>query len=540
MILSKKAQLFLLPLLAGGIYALSFPNKIFPHSFIFSIIGITLLFICIDLNYSPSSKTFSLLPKLYSAFSFCIGKNIITYYWIPHTLQEFGNISPIMAYFMALLFTFILFPQIFVFLLVVGVLKKYRLKTLLRISSPKIFTFFYSLLIVIIENITPQQFPTHPGYTWMSMAPYLGPAQFFGVPIYSFFSYLLSFSLAFQIKKKVIQYTPSILFLIFLGINFITPLPSPKENAQEYLRINIVQPNIGNFLKIDSIAGNYSSIYEVLEHYKTLSLTDKKVDLIIWPETAYPHLMDSTLMKETNLFTPPVIREIVSKTQTYLLTGGYDKNRSQKNQFMNQYNASFLFNENAVVEDIYHKHKLIPFGETLPFGRFNEFIGRYISQIVFFAEGTRFTEFQLPKKKFFITVICYEILFPLFIRNYLNSVENHPLFIINLTNDSWYGNTSEPHQHLFLSKWRAVEFNLPIIRSTNTGITSILYQDGSEDERIGIGERTSKFYNIPLKRNTPTLYQRYGFLMPFSFIVLLFLIFAITESMFLNKSCFQK
>jgi apolipoprotein N-acyltransferase len=85
---------------------------------------------------------------------------------------------------------------------------------------------------------------------------------------------------------------------------------------------------------------------------------------------------------------------------------------------------------------------------------------------------------------------------------------NH--LIVNHTNDSWYGDTAEPHQHLFLSKWRALEFRLPIVRSTNTGISSVIYPDGSESRRLGVGEKGSLDVAVPLGSGEATPYQRFG------------------------------
>ena len=536
----RKACFFLLSFLAGGLYVLGLPNKVIPHSFLLTIAGTTLAFICIQFDYVSSTRKSLLSSKILMACCFCLGQNLVGHYWIPHTLQEFGNLSPLLSYFVALLFTSIVFPQIFVFILLVEGLQRFSLIKKIRITTPTRCILYYTILMVVIENIIPQQFPIHPGLTWMSMAPYLRFAPIFGVPIYSFFSYLISFSLAWQMKERKIQYIPIILFTSFVLANLLHPLPSPREKVDESIRVNVVQPNIGNFLKLDSESGNYDSIYEVLEYYKKLSFTDEKVDLIIWPETAYPYPMDSNILKSTDLFTSPVIREIVFGTKTYLFIGGYDQNKSRKGNFKSQYNAAFLFNEKAFVDDVYHKQKLIYFGETLPFGRFNKFFSRYIENVAFFEEGQRFTEFKLPENKSFISLICYEILFPSFIRKYLNNLEERPHFMVNLTNDSWYGDTIEPYQHLFLSKWRAIEFNLPIIRSTNTGISSILYQDGSEDDRIGLGERTSKIYSIPIKKSPPTIYQQYGFCLSFLLFVLIYFLFLGIELVFFKMIHFQK
>jgi apolipoprotein N-acyltransferase len=96
--------------------------------------------------------------------------------------------------------------------------------------------------------------------------------------------------------------------------------------------------------------------------------------------------------------------------------------------------------------------------------------------------------------------------------------------MINITNDSWYGNTMEPYQHLFLSKWRALEFNIPIIRSTNTGITSIIYPNGLESVRSELFREQNLDITLELKDRQSTIYQRFGlsFLYVIMFLLVIF------------------
>lgn len=119
----------------------------------------------------------------------------------------------------------------------------------------------------------------------------------------------------------------------------------------------------------------------------------------------------------------------------------------------------------------------------------------------------------------FISAICYEILFSDFIRDYLNAQTKPVHFLINLTNDSWYGKTSEPWQHLFLARWRALEFNIPIIRSTNTGITTVITPNGHFNKYLGVNEQTVLDVDVPLFNRTPTFYEKYGRL-PFVALIL--------------------
>jgi apolipoprotein N-acyltransferase len=103
--------------------------------------------------------------------------------------------------------------------------------------------------------------------------------------------------------------------------------------------------------------------------------------------------------------------------------------------------------------------------------------------------------------------------------------------MINLTNDSWYGNTVEPEQHLFLARWRSIEFNLPILRSTNTGISTYINQNGKEIKRLEYGTTGNLDLSLDLQKNVSekdsTFYQNFGFwgILPFWLLFFIFHVF---------------
>lgn len=120
----------------------------------------------------------------------------------------------------------------------------------------------------------------------------------------------------------------------------------------------------------------------------------------------------------------------------------------------------------------------------------------------------------------------------------MNKLKEEPMFMINLTNDSWYGKTSEPEQHLFLAKWRAVEFNIPILRSTNTGITLVVFPDGSESQRTKIFEEDILKIDLSLNKREKTFYQKWG--VGVSFLVMFLITLGIIFFNFFMKPFFNK
>jgi apolipoprotein N-acyltransferase len=149
----------------------------------------------------------------------------------------------------------------------------------------------------------------------------------------------------------------------------------------------------------------------------------------------------------------------------------------------------------------------------MPFGPLNRTLSKMLPAVSFFAAGSATPTFITKSGASFTTPICYEILQSPFVAKLLNEAPVLPDFIVNLTNDSWYGKTAEPRQHLFLAKWRALEFRRPIVRSTNTGITTVIYPDGRVGRQLLTGEQDVLDFNLELPAKAEhTFYQRFGML----------------------------
>ncbi len=387
----------------------------------------------------------------------------------------------------------------------------------------------FALILALLEYYVPQQFPAHLGHTWMHLAPRLGPAPWVGAPFYSLVGYWVAVSIALFAQSRLDTAPESwrgltyavVGGLAFFALNWAWPLV--PDDKGPVLKARFVQGNVGNFIKTSAEAGGESAVRKVYRVYSALSgrPASSPRELTIWPETAYPHVMDSGSMFKSPMAIPRIFNEVVTDGHGALLTGGYDYAQPDVGDgIMSEYNSAFLFQKSGAFDEaelqaVYHKRRLIPFGEGLPFGPLNMWLAPYLKNISFFAQGEQYTQFELQDKRF-ITLICYEVLFSSDVRSYLNALSKSPHFIVNLTNDSWYGPTSEPFQHMFLGKWRALEFQLPILRATNTGVTSVIYPDGRESKRIMIGQEDTLDVDLKLAANpTPTFFQRYGILPTF-------------------------
>lgn len=507
----KKHALF--ALIAGLFYALGHPSFLGKTLLITPILGISILLYLFSLELNLKQKFLRLTL-------FNLGYNLLGFYWITSTLQEFGELPFIAAFLLALLFTFVITPQLYLFLLFDHYTFKKR-----ESLSPSLNIILMAFVYTTLEYFTPQQFPVMVGQPWAIFGEYLGLANIGGIPFYTFFSLIIAYNLVRFAKEK--KYSPFhlILLIIFIVLNPIINLTAQALNPKE-LNVRLVQANISSFLKVDAEKGTYASVGEVIRRYQELSLkeSDKNIDLIIWPETAYPYSIerDPNDIQLTEL--PFAFKDIALKHKSDLFIGGYDHKVTRKDYFKSEYNTNFHISPDGNLKDVYHKHILIPFGETLPFPHFiNEKLAPLLRNISFFAEGEKFSVFKTQSGHSFINTICYEVLKPEFVRDYLNTIEERPHALINLTNDSWYGDTSEPEQHLFLTIWRALEFDLPIIRSTNTGISTIVNIHAQEEKRLGVGVAGNLEHSLKLGKRAATIYQKLGYLSMIILFVIVFL-----------------
>ena len=144
-----------------------------------------------------------------------------------------------------------------------------------------------------------------------------------------------------------------------------------------------------------------------------------------------------------------------------------------------------MVDHNGTIQSAYDKLHLVPFGEYLPFQSALESLG--LSQLTKlrggFIPGTRRRPIALPNAPKMLPLICYEVIFP----GDITKGEERPGWIVNVTNDGWFGISTGPFQHLQQARLRAVEEGLPIVRAANTGISAVIDPVGRVVARLGLG-----------------------------------------------------
>jgi len=236
-------------------------------------------------------------------------------------------------------------------------------------------------------------------------------------------------------------------------------------------------------------------------------LVQQGAEFIVWPEhtvSIYP-LQSEPYLKQLTAFS----REYVP-----LLAGFTDLNNYKK-----IYNSAMLFDKQGVQK--YDKIHLTPFGEYILFRELLFFVKRITDEISDFSAGTEIKNLSLQGHAT-TTPICYEIIFPELVRRFI--AQNGEL-IITISNDSWFGPTSAPFQHLSMAVFRALENRRWLLRSTTNGISAVISPEGHIRHQ---SPYDSKDYFIASFQylTGKTFFTRYGFLFPYLCVLLLLIYFA--------------
>lgn len=234
---------------------------------------------------------------------------------------------------------------------------------------------------------------------------------------------------------------------------------------------------------------------ETLTRYLDLSSGPGGVDVLLWPETAFPGFLDEDLRARSRI-------AAILQDGALLLTGAPD--RTRKDQETIYFNTVQAYNQTGDILTGYAKHHLVPFGEYVPFRGWLE-LDRITQGLGDFTPGAGPRTLTLPGAPPLAVAICYEIIFP----GDVIDDQHRPEWIFNATNDAWFGTSIGPEQHLAAVRMRAVEEGLPIVRAANTGISAVIDAKGELIVKLGIEETGVIDAELPgaLK---PTPYARFG------------------------------
>jgi apolipoprotein N-acyltransferase len=171
------------------------------------------------------------------------------------------------------------------------------------------------------------------------------------------------------------------------------------------------------------------------------------------------------------------------------------------------YNSIYVIDREGSIVSLYDKVHLVPFGEYLPFQRFLERLGlqQLTKQRGGFLSGDRRRLITVPGAPLALPLICYEIIFP----GDVMAEGPRPGWIVNVTNDGWFGISSGPYQHLQQARLRAIEEGLPLVRAANTGISAVIDPAGRIVNSLPLG-REGVIDSLLPRPIGATIYARVG------------------------------
>ena len=310
----------------------------------------------------------------------------------------------------------------------------------------------------------------------------LGPFGF-GVFVFTVAMYLV-----YLIETKKF---PAI-FIVMLVLSSLFFWGWQRQNQQVLFTdkmILLVQPNAPQSKKWDE---NFAPVF--FDRMINATVAANKVDLVVWPESAIYQPLN---------FADELLGAIDKAAAGMPVAFGalrFDENDNLRN--------SLVLQKGGKKQLIYDKSILVPFGEYLPL---SDVLSKFGLRAMVNSYGSSFTRgngadlIEVETDLRFQPLICYEAIFP----SVLRATPGRPDFILQITNDAWFGRFSGPYQHLQILKMRAIETGLPVARSANTGISAVISANGKIVDSLPLETEGSLELGLP-KAFQPTIYYNWG------------------------------
>jgi apolipoprotein N-acyltransferase len=283
-------------------------------------------------------------------------------------------------------------------------------------------------------------------------------------------------------RRPWLPLAASLAVLIAMGAYGAVRLSSHPTHLVDKVKLRLMQPDLQQDVKF-----NYSAKKAVMEKYLALSDRStgphstgvKDTTILIWPESAFPFFLarEADAMAQIADFLPPGTTLITGAVRPPDLPAGAKITRA--------YNSIYVIGNDGTVLSVYDKLHLVPFGEYLPFQSAMEKLGfvQLTKMRGGFIPGTRRRVMEIPNAPQVLPLICYEAIFS----GAIVPRGERPGWIVNVTNDGWFGISSGPYQHLQQARLRAIEEGLPLVRAANTGISAVIDPVGRVVAHLTLG-----------------------------------------------------
>ncbi len=494
--------------LLGALTSLSLPpfNYVVINFLTFSLFYI---FLIKKIEFNKNNRIFFLYGWLFG-----FGYFVSNLYWISISLtfdQNFKFLIP---------FTIILIPS---FLSLFYALVSY-LFVLLKPNKNLSSFFLFSLIFGIVEFLRGSILTGFPwnliAYSFSNQIEILNITSIIGTYSFNLFCISLFTSPSIFILKEnkkdisicIAFFITTISFYIF-GSQNLEKFNNQQVKQLDY-RIRILNSNIS----IDRFYNNIDPITAIEELIEISSVKKNEKIIFIWPEGIIPGISQDQLKEYRRLFENKF-------NENHLLAIGINS-KEEKNQTIKYFNSLSIFDHNLDIINSYKKINLVPFGEFLPFEKLLKSIGlkTVTNDYQSYSKGEERNIIDLKYNNLSVKIlplICYEIIYSgkIFTNNNFN-------YIVNISEDGWFGKSIGPKQHFIHSIFRAVESGKYVLRSANNGTSAIINPMGVIEQKVDMNK--SGYVDLSETREKEmTLFAKFGNKI-FGFIILLyiFLIFS--------------
>jgi len=463
-------------------------SLLFPPYFLLPLGFIVFPYLCyyLENNCSSLSKSSLFISGFCLGFSFYLS----ALFWLKNPFFVFEETK---NFFLIFLILIILLAIIFAIVLT----------TILNFNKILSITFILPLIFSINEFIVSKILY---GFPWVIFSLVISNNDILLILIKNFGTFLTSFLIIqifclpylfvrrtfirFELTSFIIICVFPLFLIFFIHKNFL----QVKNIQDKIINIEVFQMNFQNQMVVDDTSKRLEKI--------TKSIKNSEADVLIFAENNYPYLIKNFEFTE--------IKSVLREHQTVVIGGTRIENN-------NAYNTLFNIQKSDI--SYYDKKILVPFGEFLPFRNILSFFEK-ISGSKDFSIGKEKRLININNDLNYIPVICYEIIFYWKIINQFNYKSD---FIINITNDSWFGTLIGPYQHLYLTKLRSIEFSKPIIRVSNNGISSIIDSNSNLIKATKLNEKNNLNLNLNIKKEK-NFYRSHVYINRYFFIILFFLL----------------
>ncbi len=369
-----------------------------------------------------------------------------------------------------------------------------------RPGSARIFLF--SAAYALCEWLRGHLFTGFPwnlaAYAWGAVPQIMQSAAVIGAYGLTLLTLLFSASLAdFATSRRRAWALPAALAALFalLWIGGEVRLALDQPAAVPGVQLRLVQPDVPQAEKL-------MPQLQLRDWERLLDLSHAPAraqpTIIIWPEAAPPPLLLQRV--------PEAVEQIgrLASGNRVLMTGTV--RAEETNSAVRYFNSFFIFSHGGQLIGVYDKFHLVPFGEYLPLPGLLHALGltKIVDMPDGFGEGPGPRTLRIPDAPPAGPLICYEIIFPGAVVG-----STRPGWIVNVTDDSWFGPSTGPYQHLLTARMRAIEEGLPIARDANTGISAVIDPLGRVTASLALGQQGNVDAGLP--RALPiTIYARLG------------------------------